>query len=347
MKCSKCGENLPLNAKYCPNCGTIVDFTPVCINGHKMQRGQKFCCECGSPLDVSEESNVQNNDEKSNNSEGEEQQQRNDRSLIRKKKIEKFLIPLFQSLITIGAFLLVLVIIQECKHTIRKNKIEGNDELARIEEYKDTEIIDGNNTATTRIINGHECVDLGLTSGLKWASCNIGASKPSQYGNYYSWGETTHKETYDTFNVTRRMNDYELLSKGIINSSGNLTKPCDAAQSNWGATWRMPTKEECEELRNRCNWSYDSLDGVKGYRITGPNGNSIFIPCAGFRNDYRNKLTRREGLLATIWSSTSGGDDHAGYQNIGQAFSISVENLRDFGVYTYRNYGLPIRAVSE
>ncbi len=136
----------------------------------------------------------------------------------------------------------------------------------------------------TGYINGQGYVDLGLPSGLKWATCNIGASSPGDYGNYYAWGETTTKSTYtDSNSLIYGKSKSELQSAGIINPYGNLTLSHDAARANWGGTWRMPTKKEQEELKARCTWTWTSYDGNTGYKVTGPNGRSIFVPAAGFR----------------------------------------------------------------
>lgn len=125
--------------------------------------------------------------------------------------------------------------------------------------------------------NGHDWVDLGLS--VKWATCNIGASKPEDYGNYYAWGETETKETYEPYNsLIRGLSISDLESQGYLDSEGNLTPLHDAATANWGGNWRMPTKEEIEELEIECTWKWTTLNGIKGYKITGPNSNNIFLP---------------------------------------------------------------------
>ena len=124
-------------------------------------------------------------------------------------------------------------------------------------------------------INGHEYVDLGLPSGLKWATCNVGASSPSDYGNYYAWGETSTKSEYTESNSKTR-------GKNMGDIGGNSAY--DAARANWGGSWRLPTKAEFEELLNRCTWTWTSQNGHKGYLVKGPNGRSIFIPAAGGRD---------------------------------------------------------------
>ena len=112
-------------------------------------------------------------------------------------------------------------------------------------------------------------VDLGLPSGLKWATYNVGATTPEDYGNYYAWGETATKSEYTKQNsVTYRRQIYDI--------SGNAQY--DAARANWGSTWRMPTKAEIEELLIDCAWTRTTQNGVNGYRVTGPNDNSIFLP---------------------------------------------------------------------
>ena len=128
-------------------------------------------------------------------------------------------------------------------------------------------------TTATGTINGHGYVDLGLPSGLKWATCNVGATTPEGYGNYYAWGEITTKTSYDDSNSVT-------CWQQISDFSGNAQY--DAARANWGSTWRRPTKTEMEELVNNCTWTWTTQSGVNGYRVTGPNGNSIFLPAAGY-----------------------------------------------------------------
>ncbi len=123
------------------------------------------------------------------------------------------------------------------------------------------------------IINGHEYVDLGLS--VKWATCNVGADSPSEYGNYYAWGETKTKSEYTEENSVT----YKKKRMGSIAGDPQY----DAATANWGSPWRMPTAEEIDELIHKCKWEWTTQDGVKGYKITGPNGNSIFFPAAGWR----------------------------------------------------------------
>ena len=152
-----------------------------------------------------------------------------------------------------------------------------------------------NGRPTIGTLNGHAWVDLGLPSGTKWATCNVGANKPEQYGNYYAWGETTTKSSYTNENS-------KTYGKSMSDISGN--KAYDAANANWGEGWRMPTKEEFDELRNNCTWTWTNRNGVNGYEVKSKkngNSNSIFLPAAGHRP---GGDTRYAGLYGCYWSST-------------------------------------------
>ena len=146
-------------------------------------------------------------------------------------------------------------------------------------------------------INGHGYVDLGLPSGVKWATYNVGATSPEERGNYFAWGETDTKSTYTSAN-SRHSTQYikagkgsydtlmaewasKLKSDGVIDSRGNLTASYDVASTNWGASWRMPTKEEFEELESNCSFQRISFKGENGFKVIGPNGKSIFLVAAG------------------------------------------------------------------
>ena len=136
-------------------------------------------------------------------------------------------------------------------------------------------------------------VDLGLPSGIKWADRNIGANKPEDYGDYFAWGETEPKEMYDQNTYKWYSSASSGLTKYCTNSSyGNVDNKTvleasdDAATANWGGQWRMPTKEERDELYEYCDWEWvERSNGVSGYQITSEiNGNSIFLPLAGCKD---------------------------------------------------------------
>ena len=103
--------------------------------------------------------------------------------------------------------------------------------------------------ALTGTINGHDWVDLGLSSGVKWATCNVGADEAEEYGNYFGWGETQPKDDYSSINSqTYKVSKRKLKKAGIIDDSYTLTKEHDASNVQWGGTWRRPTDEEFGEL---------------------------------------------------------------------------------------------------
>ena len=137
-----------------------------------------------------------------------------------------------------------------------------------------------------------EAVDLGLPSGLKWATCNVGASSPEDYGDYFAWGETTTKSSYDWSTYKWCNGSYDTQTKyntdssyGTVDNKTVLDLEDDAARANWGGNWRMPTDEEFVELYNNCTWTWTTQNGVNGYKVTSNNnGNSVFFPAAGFYN---------------------------------------------------------------
>ncbi len=124
------------------------------------------------------------------------------------------------------------------------------------------------------VFEHHEYVDLGLPSGLKWATCNVGADSPEEYGDYYAWGETSTKSEYTEENSLT-------YGESMSDIARNITY--DVARKEWGSSWRLPTKEEFDELVDNCEWIWTTQNGVLGYKVTGTNGNSIFLPAAGVR----------------------------------------------------------------
>lgn len=128
--------------------------------------------------------------------------------------------------------------------------------------------------------NHPHAIDLGLPSGTKWACCNVESSSPEGYGGYYAWGETEEKSDYDRYTYKY----YNDITGYIINIGSNISgTQYDVAHVKWGGSWRMPTKDEIEELVNNCTWKWTTYNGVNGQLVTAPNGNSIFLPAAGNR----------------------------------------------------------------
>ncbi len=142
-------------------------------------------------------------------------------------------------------------------------------------------------------------IDLGLPSGKMWSCCNVGASSPEQYGGYYAWGETEEKSVYD-YDTYKYYNS----NTGYINIGSNISgTQYDVAHVKWGNGWRMPTKDEIQELYNKCKFEGYTYNGVRGCKVTGPNGNSIFLPCAGNRV---GTSLYGAGVFGFYWSGSLG-----------------------------------------
>ncbi len=167
----------------------------------------------------------------------------------------------------------------------------------RIDDYSTDIYVKGR---ATELIEGHEYVDLGLSSGLLWATCNVGASKPHALGYKFAWGETSPKDEYDWSNyvyssgynddeLTKYCTDAKYGKDGFTDNKTVLDFEDDAARVNWGGNWRMPTKSEFDELIAECEWVYNYGDG---YTVTGPNGNSIFLPADGTYSYYWSSSLR-------------------------------------------------------
>ena len=183
-------------------------------------------------------------------------------------------------------------------------------------------------TLSDGMINGHQYVDLGLSSGLKWATCNVGADSPEDYGNYYAWGETETKAEYTQDNSVT-------FGQQLNDISGNAQY--DAATANWGGSWRMPTKDEIRELIYNCNWTPETQNGVDGFKVTGNNGNYIFIPASGYRDGSSLYIYGE----CYYWSSTP--------RQYGVEFANILYSDTEFQSedVNYRYRGLTIRPVSN
>ena len=199
-----------------------------------------------------------------------------------------------------------------------------------------------------------DAIDLGLPSGLKWASFNLGASKPEQYGDYYAWGETEPKGDYSWSNykwcmgtrtsMTKYCSNSEYGYNGFTDDKTVLDLEDDAANVNLGDKWRIPTEAEWDELITSCSWEWTSVNGVSGRKVTGPNGNSIFLPAAGRRYSTYFDCEDEYGFY---WSSSLDSSPYnfhcyARYVDFYPADSGGVEK-QNFDRYI----GFSIRSVSE
>ena len=153
------------------------------------------------------------------------------------------------------------------------------------------------NAQTTGTENGHDWVDLGLPSGTLWATCNVGATAPEEYGDYFAWGETTTKSDYSSWDTYKYGTDLFALTKynddsdhGSVDNKFTLESSDDAATAQWGSNWRMPTLTEWEELELKCTWTWTTLNGVFGFIVKFNNDKSFFLPAAGFRTDKLNEV---------------------------------------------------------
>lgn len=205
------------------------------------------------------------------------------------------------------------------KHTIM---VRGNLTLyaqwKKIEE--DQEHVSGSH-------QGHDYVDLGLPSGTLWATCNVGATKAEEYGDYFAWGETSTKTQYTSSNYA------------YYGNPTTLPLSNDAANVNWGGDWRMPTKVEQDELRNASytTWTWIYRNGVGGYMVSSKiNGNSIFLPAAGYRNESNLYRAGSDGYYLTSSLNTS-------YLHL--TYVLHFSSSRVDLVSTDRYFGRSVRAV--
>ena len=181
----------------------------------------------------------------------------------------------------------------------------------------------------TGFLGGYGFVDLGLPSGLLWATCNVGATSPEGYGDYFAWGETEPKETYNwsTYRycngspttLTKYCSNADLGNDGFTDALTTLEASDDAATANCGSAWRMPTKEEFNELDNYCYVIWTNINGVRGRLFTGPNGNSIFLPNAGVRDD-----SGSPSISNCYWSSSL----NTFYSNLAYYLNLGSDNFR-------------------
>ena len=194
--------------------------------------------------------------------------------------------------------------------------------------------------------DNHEYVDLGLPSGTLWATCNVGANAPEEYGDYFAWGETEPKEEYSWENYQWCNGTSNTLTKycfksscgynGFVDDKWELDPEDDAAYVNWGSLWRMPSVEQLNELIDNCSWTWTTLNDVYGRLFTGPNGNTLFLPAAGHLGVNMLRSSDSDGLY---WTRSLG--------NTGAYYALALSfysggkqwwNIR-------RNCGLSVRAV--
>ncbi len=211
--------------------------------------------------------------------------------------------------------------------------------------YTETPIVDG--VCVTGKEGLYTYVDLDLPSGTMWATYNVGATKPTEYGDYFAWGETKPKKDYSwsTYKWYDGISSVTKYRKGLIFDADNKTvldAEDDAATANWGSAWRMPTIDEIEELRDGCSWEW--VNDFNGSGVNGQLGTSkknratIFLPAASNR---RGTILYNAGKDGYYWSSSR----NQSYSNEAQYLKFSDGHHTDQYYNGYRYYGQSVRAV--
>ena len=196
-----------------------------------------------------------------------------------------------------------------------------------------------------------EYVDLGLSSGTLWATHNVGATNPEDYGDYFAWGEIVpNKENYSWSttafvyyeNGSLHFSKYNTDSQyGEIDNKTELDPEDDAAYVNWGSQWRMPSVAQFNELLNQCTWQWTELNGVKGRQLTGPNGNTLFLPAAGQRSGANLSSV---GTYGNYWSRELYYLNPTSYRP-NSAYKLYFSSGSKQKISASRNYGYPVRPV--
>lgn len=199
------------------------------------------------------------------------------------------------------------------------------------------------NASCSVVVKDYEYVDLGLPSGTLWATCNVGASSPEDYGDYFAWGETTTKSSYTWDNYFDSEGGspafFYTFYHGTRNDKLGLTElgdTYDAAYTNWCANWHMPTAEQASELFAKCTWKWNKEK--LGYDVVGPNGNAIFLPTAGYYDGASCSESTQKGYFWTRSLTPV----YSGYADI-----ITIASNQHEKRSATRNWGLPIRPVYE
>lgn len=217
-------------------------------------------------------------------------------------------------------FVAVAVTCAACKETpedpYEPEPFQPTDTIPNTNESAESEIPSGT-------IDGHGFMDMGLPSGTKWATCNVGAYTPEGYGDYFAWGETSTKSSYDweTYKWCQgrwnALTKYNTISKygyavpeqgyaGFTDDKTQLDNEDDAAYVNWSRYWHTPTDEEWKELCTECVWKWTTRNNINGYKVTSKTtGKSIFLPAAGY---WDSNSSYEEGRLGYYWTSSINAD---------------------------------------
>ncbi len=244
-----------------------------------------------------------------------------------------------------------LVFVAESVTYMRVNTTDGKTVLYEVNNVETVDFFEAPNDTILDVLSvsgstdGYNYVDLGLSSGIKWATYNVGATQPTEIGDYFAWGEISVKEYYgwNTYKwcdgTSNSLTKYcSSESYGIVDNKKELDSADDAVTSRWGENWRMPTTTEQKELFEGCDWTWTTdfkESGVAGYLgVSKKNGNTIFLPAAGYK--YDSSVNAEHGIY---WSSTR--DDSF----MESACAVDFyENEIQWNIYS-RYYGHCVRAV--
>ena len=185
----------------------------------------------------------------------------------------------------------------------------------------------------SNVINGHECVDLGLS--VRWATCNIGASNPEDFGHFFSWGETKTKNNFSPGDYSYKK---DIADSWVDIGTDIKNTKYDVARATWGNGWRLPTAIEVRELLEKCQWQWTDQNGKSGFKVIGPNGKSIFLPAAGVK---MLDEIYYENSYGYYWTSTLNTSDTGNAYNLYFFASYKgVDNVR-------RYFGHMVRGVAK
>lgn len=200
-----------------------------------------------------------------------------------------------------------------------------------------------NNSQST--VYNYSYIDLGLS--VKWATCNVGAKSPEEYGNYYAWGEIEEKKFFriDTYKYWEGVYGETKPEDGYLNIGNEISGTVyDAAYVNMGKSWRMPTQKEAQELVEKCTFEKYTLNGIDGYLFTGPNHNSMFLPFAGYKWGYNiNQTSGSKSPMGCYWTGTV----HSPYHLVWAYNLATSPNGVRADRFTRRCEGYPIRPVVD
>lgn len=219
---------------------------------------------------------------------------------------------------------------REIPFRVYVDAIIGNERLTGESEPRTIGVDDGAIIVSFTLwayMGGHMYVDLGLPSGTLWSVCNMGADKPEEFGEYYAWGETSTKSSYN-------WNTYSIGSE--LDSLPTLDEAHDAAASSWGYGWRMPSREDFDEIVTYCTMTWTTRSGVNGYLVTGTNGNTMFLPASGGRGDGN---IYESGSCGFYWLNSVYTDD----TQFAWGFLFDANSFSETSYY--RMYGQSIRPV--